>query len=147
MGINQALIFDFNGSSPVYYRYIGASQIEFPANTVFVADGGTDGRIAPPHFLQGYYEKFVTNVPYTRDAPWRHAEGANYTWCDGHSKYAKGDKLFPSPTPKGTWPAPTSVLGRARCATANYFAPQTAEKQYLRNLAQSSYGVSCSVEE
>lgn len=143
MGINQALIYDFDGNSPIYYRYMVATNIAYPANTVFTADGGTDGRIAPPHFMQGYYEKWVSHVYYTRDAPWRHGNGANYTYCDGHAKFGQGNKLFPHPMPEGTWGPTTVSRGQSRCATAAYFAPLDREKDYLRERALTLYGVEC----
>ncbi|MBN9501130.1 MAG: hypothetical protein BGO01_14125 [Armatimonadetes bacterium 55-13] len=145
MGINQALIYDTDGASPYYYRYISQTEISNVAGTVFTGDGGSDGRIAMPYFFQGYTEKFITKVPYTRDAPWRHTDGANYTFTDGHAKYGKGDKFFPSPATKGS-AVTNNDRGRARCAHANYFAPKDNEKAYHRNYALNNYGITCSVE-
>jgi prepilin-type N-terminal cleavage/methylation domain-containing protein/prepilin-type processing-associated H-X9-DG protein len=144
MGINQLLIYDSDGASPYYYRYISSTEIEFPASTIFVADGGTEGRFAPPYYFQGAYEKWYSKVPYTRDAPWRHGDGANYTFCDGHAKFKKGDKISPNPkTGSVPWVAP--YTGLSRCAAANYFAPKPNEKAYHRTLAANA-GVTCSVE-
>ena len=145
MGINQALIYDTDGGSPFYYRYISQTEVEFVASTVFTADGGSDGRIAMPYFFQGYTEKFIWKVPYTRDAPWRHSEGANYTYTDGHAKFQKGDKMFPSPATKGA-AVTNSDRARSRCAHANYFAPKANEKAYHRNYAQTNYGYTCPIE-
>jgi prepilin-type N-terminal cleavage/methylation domain-containing protein/prepilin-type processing-associated H-X9-DG protein len=145
MGINQALIFDTDGNSPYYYRFIGGNDIEFAASTVFVGDGGTDGRIAMPYFFQGYTEKFIWLVPYTRDAPWRHAQGANYTYLDGHAKFVTGDKYFTPPTPKGA-AVNNSARARSRCSHANWFAPKPSEKLYHRNYALTNYGMTCTVE-
>jgi prepilin-type N-terminal cleavage/methylation domain-containing protein/prepilin-type processing-associated H-X9-DG protein len=127
-GINQALIYAFNPADPLYYRYPTQSLIDTPANTVFVGDGGSSGRLAPPWYFQGYTELYVWNVPYTRDAPWRHQDGANYVYCDGHAKYGKGDILYPHPAPPSVNYTP--FFPAAYCAGARYFVPTSDEKKY-----------------
>ncbi len=141
MGINQALIYDFDPRSPFYYRYIKQPEIETPASIVFVGDGGTSGRLDPPHFFQGYAEKYVWKLGYyTRSAPWRHQNGANYTFCDGHAKFIAGDKFYPHPPP----PSADYALARpaAWCSVAQNFAPKNNEREYFANLARSA-GYDC----
>ncbi len=139
MGINQALIYDFH-PSPFGYRCISLVQIQKPANIVFAGDGGSSGRIAPPFYYQGYYEKYITGVPYTRDAPWRHQDGSNYVYCDGHAKYQKGDVIFPHPVaPSQVY---TQAAGGAYCSYANNFAPSLDEAQWGATTAKT-YGGNC----
>jgi prepilin-type N-terminal cleavage/methylation domain-containing protein/prepilin-type processing-associated H-X9-DG protein len=140
MGINQALIYAFNPSDPYYYRYISQPEIVLPANVVFVGDGGREGRLDPPHYFQGYYDRFVAHQPYLRSAPWRHSEGGNYVFCDGHAKFSQGDRMYPHP------PAPSTNYTVARpaawCSVARNFVPKQAEIDYFNGLAASS-GMNC----
>ena len=143
---NQCLAWDsrptsVRGATSPGYRWPAITAIDKPSSTDFVADGGKDGRLAPAHFFQGYYEKYVAKVIYTREAPWRHQDGANYVYVDGHAKYAKGETIYPHP------PAPSTTYslaaGPARCSNATYLAPYAEERQYWADLAITA-GTPCS---
>ena len=140
-GYNQALIYDFH-PSPIGYRYIGLSQIDSPSSGVFVGDGGTSGRLAPPFYFQGYYEKYVQNLGYyTRDAPFRHQDGSNYVFCDGHAKFLRGDSMYPHPAPPST--AYATAGGPAYCSAAQYFEVIPAERDWAVTKAKA-FGYACS---
>jgi len=143
-GYNQVLIWKPTPmpiqSGEGRYRWVSLPLLEKPANTVFVGDGGREGRLAPPHFFQGYFEKYVANVPYTRDAPFRHQDGANYVFCDGHAKFHKGSSLFPHPPPPST--AYSAAAGRAYCSMAQNFLGPADERQYFADLA-ATRGTPC----
>jgi prepilin-type N-terminal cleavage/methylation domain-containing protein/prepilin-type processing-associated H-X9-DG protein len=145
-GYNQALVYDFRPSSAApltaaKYRWVSLTDVEKPANTIFVADGGREGRISPPHFFQGYFERWVSKSVYTRDAPWRHNEGANYVFADGHAKFHQGEAFFPHPPPPST--AYASVAGPAYCSMAQNFMGFKDEREYWAARAVSS-GRPCS---
>ena len=127
-GFSMALTYDTDPNSSVSYRYLSLPEIEKPAQAVLVGDGGSAGRLGRTYDFQGYYEKYVAKVPYTRDAPFRHQDGANYVFCDGHAKFFKGSTIFPHPTPPST--AYSTAAGKAYCAHATYFAPKTNERTY-----------------
>jgi prepilin-type N-terminal cleavage/methylation domain-containing protein/prepilin-type processing-associated H-X9-DG protein len=143
-GINQVLIWKSTpmpiASGEGRYRWMSLTNIEKPANTIFAADGGYDGRIAPPNFFQGYTEKYVWKVKYSRDAPWRHQDGANYVFLDGHAKFHKGDSLFPHPPPPSV--AYSQVAGPAFCAMATYFMGPADERAYFAQQA-TARGTTC----
>ena len=82
-------------ATPNYYRYPSLPQIDQPAATVFVGDGGSSGRLGRTVDFQGWYEKNCSRVAYTRDAPQRHQDGANYVFCDGHAKWFKQSEIYP----------------------------------------------------
>jgi prepilin-type N-terminal cleavage/methylation domain-containing protein/prepilin-type processing-associated H-X9-DG protein len=139
-GISMGVIYDTDPSSPYYYRYITHAEIAAPADTIFVGCGGSGGRLGRTYDYQGYYEKFVTRVAYTRDAPWRHQDGANYVFCDGHAKYMKGDLVYPHPpAPSTNWAVSN---GAAYCAHARWFAAKQNERTYWQGRAQA-LGSSC----
>jgi prepilin-type N-terminal cleavage/methylation domain-containing protein/prepilin-type processing-associated H-X9-DG protein len=136
--INQCLIWDsrptsVRGTTSVGYRWPTLPAMDKPAEVIFVGDGGSDGRLAPAHFFQGYFEKYVSRVRYTREAPWRHSDGANYVFCDGHAKFFQGDRVFPHPPPPSTNYA--LAAGPARCSNATFLAPYAEERTYWANLA------------
>ncbi|MCW3097683.1 MAG: hypothetical protein JWL77_3301, partial [Chthonomonadaceae bacterium] len=128
--------------SPYYYRYLAQPEIDAPASTVFVGDGGSAGRLGRPYDYQGYYEHFVAHVPYTRDAPWRHQDGANYVFCDGHAKYQKGDNFFPHPTAPST--AYSTANAQTYCSHARNFAAKANERTIWQQKAQA-LGNPCSL--
>ena len=135
---NQCLAWDsrptsVRGTTSPGYRWLALPAIDKPADTVFVADGGNDGRLAPAHFFQGYFEKFVARVRPTREAPFRHQDGANYVYVDGHAKYAKAAQIYPHPAPPST--AYATVAGPARCSNARWLAPTSEEREYWASQA------------
>ncbi len=126
-GMSMGFTYDTDPASPYYYRYLFQAEIEKPAITVFVGDAGTGGRLGRPYDFQGYYEKYVAKLGYyTRDAPWRHQDGANYVFCDGHAKNYKGDALYPHPVAPST--AYSTAAGPAYCSHATYFAAKSNER-------------------
>ena len=141
MGISMGYTYDSLPTSPWFYRYLTQAQIDKPASTIFVGDGGSAGRLGRTFDYQGYYEKFVARVPYTRDAPWRHQEGGNYVFLDGHAKNYKGDAVYPHPTPPST--AYSTANPRAWCAHAQYFAPTAEERDYFGNRARNAGNAGC----
>ncbi len=157
IGISMGLIYDSIRTSPYYYRYINAGEIESVADTVFVGDGGTGGRLGRTYDQQGYFERWMCrdNNPkpsgcptlpgYTRDAPWRFTDKANYAFTDGHAKTVKGDVIYPRP-PKvnGNWAFATGVpRGNLECAHAKYLAAKADQRKYHADYALATYGVTC----
>ena len=139
-GYSMGLTYDTDPTSPFLYRCPSLTELEAPASTVFVGDSGSSGRLGRTYDFQGYAEKYVTKVKPTRDSPWRHQEGANYVYCDGHAKYGKGDMMFPHPPPPST--AYTAARPRANCAHAMYFAAKANERSYWAAQATAA-GVPC----
>jgi prepilin-type N-terminal cleavage/methylation domain-containing protein/prepilin-type processing-associated H-X9-DG protein len=117
-------------------RYIwpNGSRIEEPANTMFVADGGRDGRYEPIYFGNGYSDKWLTNSIPLRSAPWRYGRtGANYVYTDGHAKHEAGNKVYPNPGPNvpfASWPL--GVRRQLWCAAARLQEPTSANKALIR---------------
>ena len=79
------------------------ASIQNPAETVAFADGAWDdtgaqvGRvyINSPH---------QTTYDYTARPAWRHGDGANVTFVDGHVKWYKaGSAFYPATAPLGNW--------------------------------------------
>lgn len=138
MGINQALICNLMDST-FPYRYIVDSQVESPAQKVYVGDGGSDGRLNPPHFFNGYVDFAYSKIEPIRSSPYRHdREGANYTFVDTHAKYYPAKTIFPYPnvTPaiSNPWTIPATQQ-QANCATAKYFAVLQPEIDYFLSFA------------
>jgi prepilin-type N-terminal cleavage/methylation domain-containing protein/prepilin-type processing-associated H-X9-DG protein len=124
-----------------HYRAVTLAEIDNPASTIFVGDGGSGGRLGRPIDYQGYFDKFVQKAPYTRDAPWRHQNGANYVWTDGHAKWMNGETLYPHPVPPSV--AYSTSNPQANCSTAKYFQPLKAERDF-RAKAATDAGFPCS---
>jgi prepilin-type N-terminal cleavage/methylation domain-containing protein/prepilin-type processing-associated H-X9-DG protein len=139
-GYSMGLTYDTDPTSPFLYRWPALPELEAPASTVFVGDAGLSGRLGRTYDFQGYAEKYVTKVRPTRDSPWRHQDGANYVYCDGHAKYGKGDMMFPHPPPPST--AYAAARPRANCAHAKYFAAKAGERTYWATQATNA-GVPC----
>ncbi|MDX1933460.1 MAG: prepilin-type N-terminal cleavage/methylation domain-containing protein [Capsulimonadales bacterium] len=117
-----------------YYRYPNLAEMDAPASTVFVGDGGGyNGRIAPPQNFDCYNKRYLLKTTAYEsgtfreicwEVPDRHNDGANYVFCDGHAKYLKADLAYPTPTPKGA-PLPGAtdpVRKRAFDSCAKFFA-------------------------
>jgi prepilin-type N-terminal cleavage/methylation domain-containing protein/prepilin-type processing-associated H-X9-DG protein len=128
-GYSMGLTYDSDPASPDYYRFMPLALIEKPASVVMVGDGGSAGRLGRPQDYQGYYEHYVAKVPYTRDAPYRHQEGGNYVFTDGHAKWFKAEVLYPHPAPPST--AYSTAAKDAYCAMATYFAPTARERTHF----------------
>jgi prepilin-type N-terminal cleavage/methylation domain-containing protein/prepilin-type processing-associated H-X9-DG protein len=140
-GYSMGLTYDTDPTSPYSYRWPALAEIEAPASTVFVGDAGSSGRLGRTYDFQGYYEKYVAKIQPTRDSPWRHQDGANYVYCDGHAKYGKGDAMYPHPTAPST--AYSTARPQANCAHAKYFAAKANERTYWAAQATAA-GFPCS---
>ncbi len=80
------------------------ASIQSPSETVAFADAskydtGADyvgaQHINPPH---------TTTYTYISRPAWRHGDGANVTFVDGHTKWYKaGSAFYPATAPLGTW--------------------------------------------
>ena len=156
IGISMGLIYDSVRTSPFYYRYVNGTQVEAVAETIFVGDGGTAGRLGRTYDQQGYFERWMCRdnnpkpagcpaVGYTRDAPWRFTDSANYVFVDSHAKLFKGDVIFPRPPRTGTnWAFATGVArGNLECTHAKYMAVLSDQREYHRTYALATYGVTC----
>lgn len=157
VGMNQLLFWDVmqnntnTGVDTSYfsgaYYWLNLGVVDKPANTMFSADSGINGRLEPIFFLNSYQEKWLTRVtPVTWGAPWRYGnDSSNYSWLDGHASSEKGDKIYPNPG-KGiafaSWPA--SALGQTYCAAARFQAPRTDMKDSLV-AAATARGVACNL--
>jgi prepilin-type N-terminal cleavage/methylation domain-containing protein/prepilin-type processing-associated H-X9-DG protein len=144
-GLNYAYVYDYDSSSPWSFRYLSLPALDAPASTIFVGDGGQDGLMDMPFHFSGYqqhYNVVVTGVPNTRDRPWRHSDGANYVFLDGHAKYRKADDLWPHPVPPSTSTA-GGILGQAYCRGAQFFAPKVGEKASLKTKAAANGVANC----
>jgi prepilin-type N-terminal cleavage/methylation domain-containing protein/prepilin-type processing-associated H-X9-DG protein len=118
--------------SPAYYRWPSMPQVAEPAATVFVGDGGTSGRLGRTIDFQGWYEYNCSKAPYTRDAPQRHQDGANYVFCDGHAKWFKQATIYPAPDANkcGTWGSKN-----AYAAAYRWWGITDADRQYFKKQA------------
>ena len=134
-GMSMGFTYDTDPASPYYYRYLSQAEIDAPASTIFVGDGGSAGRLGRPYDYQGYYEHYVAHIPYTRDAPWRHQDGANYVYCDGHAKNQKGDNVYPHPAPPST--AYSTANSQTYCSHARNFAAKASERTVWQKKAQA----------
>ncbi|GAB4469308.1 MAG: hypothetical protein OHK0029_41880 [Armatimonadaceae bacterium] len=132
-------------SAQRYYRYPRLAEMDAPANTVFIGDGGGfNGRIAPPQSFDCYRKRYLlTTTAYPsgtfREVCWevpdRHQEGANYVFCDGHAKYLKADMAYPTPAAKGTAPSADDTK-RAYAACANFFAYNAQDRAACEALSR-----------
>ena len=114
-----------------YYRYPFLSEMDAPASTVFIGDGGGyNGRIAPPMNFDCYTKRYLqktasypsgTNREICWEIPDRHNNGANYVFCDGHAKYLQADIAYPTPAAKGAAVSAADTK-RAYDAVTKYFA-------------------------
>ncbi len=145
--ISMSMTYD-NGFGPLYYVFPNLAEMDKPAQTIYLGDGGSGGRLGRPNAdWQGYTERYVTSSAaytggkyYTRDAPFRHMEGANYLFADGHAKWMKASVVYPHPAPPK--PASGGALGLAQCAQATYWARNAAERDAATARAKAN-GVNC----
>ena len=136
-GFNMSLAYRELTSDPgaaPYYLYRKEAALAAPSQTVFVGDGGREGLLQRQTDYSGYKDKYINNLGYyNTDAPWRHLEGANYVFCDGHAKWMKGDIIYPHPPPPSE--AYNKSNGAAYCARALYMAAYGDERSVYANLA------------
>lgn len=146
-GVSMGWTYDTDGNSPGSYRFVFESDVEKPAATVFVGDGGNDGRLRRNYTDFTYcIQHYGTNPPAvtTAESPELHAGGANYVFCDGHAKWVPREQAYPCATnPYKTPVGNTALIARARCLWGNMFAAGPNERAY--NIAQAvSGGFACS---
>ena len=142
-GLNYAYVYDYDANSPYAFRYLFQPAIDSPAVCVFVGDSGSAGLMDMPHHFAGYAQHYNLNlgIPYDRDRPYRHSDGANYVFLDGHAKWRKADDIFPHPPPPSTNTAQSK--GQAYCRGAQFFAPKAAERAWLVTYASQNGLSSC----
>ena len=122
-------------SNGTAYRCPQLAAIEAPASTIFVGDGGSAGRLAPPWWYQSYTNRGGTSstpppAATTANNGWEwpdlHSGGANYVFCDGHAKFLKDSVSFPP----GMTTARGSSTKPAFKACVDYFAATASERQW-----------------
>ncbi len=145
-GLNYAYVYDYDANSPYAFRYLSLVSIDSPSNCVFVGDSSTAGLMDMPHHFAGYGQHFNVNmgVPGDRDRPYRHSDGANYVFLDGHAKYRKADDMFPHPAPPSTSTA-GGIKGQAYCRGAQFFCPKATERAWLVTYAASNGVTPCAL--
>jgi len=79
------------------------ASIQSPSETVAFADGAwndTGGNYNPAHINPPH----MTTYQYIARPAWRHGDGANVTFVDGHVKWYKaGSAFYPATAPLGNW--------------------------------------------
>jgi prepilin-type N-terminal cleavage/methylation domain-containing protein/prepilin-type processing-associated H-X9-DG protein len=153
--VSSGFIYDTDSTSPGSYRWLNDAELANASNTVFVMDGGKDGRtrfnysyysVPGSGFGNGYYFKFIAGGGNNgdTDSAYRHNDGSNYVFTDGHAKWFKAETLFPHPVPPST--AYTGVkAGEQRCAWAKYFAAKQNERDNKVLQANTTYGFPCTL--
>ncbi len=145
-GLSMGAMYDMDPTHCRSYMYPIVTEMDFPGELIFLGDGGTAGRLGRPQDQQGYFEKYVTPPAaggFTRDAPFRHQDGANYLFCDGHAKYVKADLVYPHPTPPST--AYATVAQAGYCSRAKYFSFNRAIRDYHFSLMTAATAAACKV--
>jgi prepilin-type N-terminal cleavage/methylation domain-containing protein/prepilin-type processing-associated H-X9-DG protein len=148
-GVSLGAIYDMDPTHCRSYFYPVTSEMDFPGELIFLGDGGWEGRLGRPQDYAGYTDYYVTKPThlgttggYRRDAPFRHQEGGNYLFCDGHAKYLKATVAYPHPKP----PAPaTSISQAVRCAQAKFFSYNRAIRDYNFNQMTAANQAACKV--
>ncbi len=135
-----------NTSVGTNYRWPALADLEKPSDTIMIGEGGGfDGRIGPPTYFQSHVNRGGTtttapqgfNIDYANNTgyweiPDRHQGGANYTFCDGHSKWMKDSTAYPPGMS-------TSRAGAAKAAykaSADYFGATKGERDKFLALSQ-----------
>jgi len=126
-------------SNGTAYRYPTLPLMEAPAQTIFVGESGSGGRMAQPWWLQTWQLRGAANqVPGAATVannawewPDRHSGGANYVFCDGHAKWLKAEAAFP-PGPQA--PASVALYGKSTYkACVDYFAATASERAWCQS--------------
>ncbi len=137
-GMNEMLVrtYAWTSSSANLYRFIGLADIDKVAQTVLAGDAGTEGRLLPAHLFNGYKQRYgFLARPYNAEAPYRHQDGANYAFCDGHAKYMKADAVYPGPHPEAAPDSNWAAVSAAYCSNATNLVPNEGERTFWRTMA------------
>jgi prepilin-type N-terminal cleavage/methylation domain-containing protein/prepilin-type processing-associated H-X9-DG protein len=123
-------------SNGKYYRFPALAAIDAPASTIFVGDGGSAGRIAPPWWGQtsanrGGSSSKIPGAGTTANTTWewpdRHSGGGNYVFCDGHAKWMKDATVYPPGLSE------KRVIGKpAYKACVDFFAATSSERNWCQ---------------
>lgn len=138
-GYNQVLMREGweQNTNGLYYRFPALAQIDAPASTIFVGDGGSAGRLAPPWWGQTSANRGGTSsVPpgaatpanTTWEWPDRHTGGGNYVFCDGHAKWLKDSFTYPPGLS-----APRVIGKPAYKACVDFFAATSSERSWCQS--------------
>ncbi len=138
MGISECFTYVCNPLDNREYIWRNASDIVYPASTIFAGDSDEAGMMGPPYLFfsyQDYYKLDSGNTTsdglYDRDKPNRHGGGltgqGNYVYTDGHAKSQQLSKMYYWPTSGKEYT--TLDKGEARCLTGNVWAVTDAEAQ------------------
>ncbi|WP_394793752.1 DUF1559 domain-containing protein [Armatimonas sp.] len=130
-------------SNGTAYRFPNLPEMEAPAQTIFVGDGSSGGRLAPPWWYQSYTNRGGTATALPRAAstannawewPDRHAGGANYVFCDGHAKWSKDSQAFPPGMTqiRGSIALGSPTSKAAFKACVDLFASTSSERDWCR---------------
>ena len=115
----------YPASAQTYYRYPFESEMDAPANTVFVGEASLPARIAPNWYFQTW--TYRNSPPDWWEVPNRHNGGSNYAFADGHVKWLKQETMYPV----GNLPGVTSYC-IAYASDVNYFAYDAKEREAFR---------------
>jgi prepilin-type N-terminal cleavage/methylation domain-containing protein/prepilin-type processing-associated H-X9-DG protein len=125
------------------YRFPTLPLMDAPAQTIFVGDSGSGGRLAPPWWMQAWYDRGATSATRlpgaattannTWEWPDRHSGGANYVFCDGHAKWLRAEAAFPPGPTQGRSTAGEKAGYRA---CAEYFAATASERTHCQTKGQ-----------
>ena len=127
---------------PAYYRYPKITEMDEPASTVYVGDGGGyNSRIAAPETFNCYAKRVMktTSLPsgtYREECwevPDRHDGGSSYVFCDGHAKYFPASIVYPIPV--NPLAPTTAEKQQAYAASAKYFAYNASDRAVYANAA------------
>ncbi len=136
VGISQCFTYVCNPLDWRSYLWRNASEFVDPAGTPFAGDSDRTGMLTQPHLFHGFADFYRlsgdSSQPdgrFNRERPRRHADGANYSFADGHAKYNKQQSMFHWPTVTTAVPTAASLEGaKARCVTAKIWAVNAEEK-------------------
>jgi prepilin-type N-terminal cleavage/methylation domain-containing protein/prepilin-type processing-associated H-X9-DG protein len=123
-GYSRGVFYNNDPAAAQTYRYPFISAMDKPASTILVGDSGSDGYLNRPAELWYY----VSNK--NREMPFRHMDGANYLFADGHAKWMKGEVVYPNNKNQG-W-----------CSHIKYFAYNQAERDGNRTAGRLG-GIPC----
>ncbi len=126
------------------YRWPSLPIIDAPAQTIFVGDGGSAGRLAPPWWFQSSFDRGGTSTkvpnagtPANDNWEWpdRHSGGANYVFTEGHAKWLKDSTVYP-PGMDQPRLVNTGSRNAAYTSCVNFFAATSSERDWCKSKIQ-----------